>query len=79
MIRHVNQKNPEVSDAVLMILCNLTRDKNNANKVYEAFVDQTKVLESFIKLFCTEVEHDTCYNYVSYLLSNLCQLHEVRM
>lgn len=79
-IRHINPENPEVANAVLMLLCNLTREKNNANKVYDALVDQIKVLESFIKLFCTgDIKHGTCYDYVSYLLSNLCQLHEVRM
>jgi len=48
--------------------------------VYEAFGDQTTILESFMKLFITrDVEHETNYDYISYLLSNLCQLHEVRM
>lgn len=63
-----------------MLLCNLTREKNHANKVYEAFLDQNKTLESLMKLFVTrDVDNETNYDYISYLLSNLCQLHEVRM
>jgi hypothetical protein len=63
-----------------MLLCNLTREKNHANKLYEAFIDQTTTLKSLIKLFITrDIKHETNYDYVSYLLSNLCQLHEVRM
>lgn len=63
-----------------MLLCNLTREKNHANSVYEAFSDQTKTLESLIKLFMTrDVKNETNFDYISYLLSNLCQLHEVRM
>lgn len=63
-----------------MLLCNLTREKSHANKVYEAFMDQTKTLESLMKLFVTrDVDNETNYDYISYLLSNLCQLHEVRM
>jgi len=63
-----------------MLLCNLTRDKNHAIQVYEAFGDKIIILESFMKLFITrDVEHESNYSYISYLLSNLCQLHEVRM
>lgn len=63
-----------------MLLCNLTREKNHANTIYEAFLDQTATLNSLIKLFITrDVKHEKDYDYISYLLSNLCQLHEVRM
>ncbi|XP_026813105.1 protein HGH1 homolog [Rhopalosiphum maidis] len=80
IIRYIDQKTPEIANAVLMLLCNLTRDKKHANQVYEAFGDQITILESFMKLFITrDVEHETNYDYISYLLSNLCQLHEVRM
>lgn len=79
-IRYVDQKTPEIANAVLMLLCNLTREKSHANEVYEAFIDQTTTLESLIKLFITQnAEHERNYDYISYLLSNLCQLHEVRM
>jgi len=77
--RHINEQTPEVANAVLMLLCNLTREKNNATVVYEAFTDQTTTLESLIKLFTRNDEHERNYDYIAYLLSNLCQLHEVRM
>jgi len=76
-LRYVNEQTPEVANAVLMLLCNLTREKNHANTVYRAFVDQIVILESLIKLFARNDESN--YDYISYLLSNLCQLHEVRM
>lgn len=80
MVQHVNEKTPKIATAVLMLLCNLTREKCNANKVYEAFVNPTATLNLFIKLFSARnTQHDISFDYVSYLLSNLCQLHEVRM
>lgn len=80
MLRYVDEKTPEVAKAVLMLLCNLTREKNHANKLYDAFIDQTATLKSLIKLFITrDIKHENNYDYISYLLSNLCQLHEVRM
>ncbi|XP_060865155.1 protein HGH1 homolog [Metopolophium dirhodum] len=79
-IRYIDQKTPEIASSVLKLLCNLTREKNHAIQVYEAFGDQTTTLESLMKLFITrDVQHETNYDYISYLLSNLCQLHEVRM
>lgn len=77
--RYVNEQTSEVANAVLMLLCNLTREKNNAIVVYEAFTDQITVLETLIKLFTRNDEKERNYDYVAYLLSNLCQLHEVRM
>lgn len=80
MLVHVDEKTPEIANAVLMLLCNLTREKSNANKVYEMFVDPTATLGSFIKLFSArDTKHGTSFDYISYLLSNLCQLHEVRI
>ncbi|XP_015363177.1 PREDICTED: protein HGH1 homolog [Diuraphis noxia] len=80
IIQYIDQKTPEIASSVLKLLCNLTREKNHAIQVYEAFGDQTTALESFMKLFITrDAEHETNYDYISYLLSNLCQLHEVRM
>lgn len=80
ILRYIDEKTPEIAKAVLMLLCNLTREKNHANKVYEAFLDQTATLSLLIKLFTTQdVKHEKYYDYISYLLSNLCQLHEVRM
>lgn len=80
IVRYIDQKTPEIASSVLKLLCNLTREKNHAIQVYEAFGDQTTTLESFMKLFITrDVQHETNYDYISYLLSNLCQLHEVRM
>lgn len=80
MLLHINEKTPEIANAVLMLLCNLTREKNNANKVYDAFVNPSATLDLFIKLFSARnTQHDTNFDYISYLLSNLCQLHEVRM
>lgn len=65
---------------MLKFLCNLTREKSHAIKVYEAFLDQTSILETLVKLFTSrDDKHEGNYDYVSYLLSNLCQLHEVRM
>lgn len=79
-LRYVDRKTPEIANAVLMLLCNLTREKSFASEVYKAFIDQTMTLNSLIKLFIMQdVEHDRNYDYISYLLSNLCQLHEVRM
>lgn len=80
IIQYIDKKTPEVANAALMLLCNLTREKSHANKLYEAFEDQTLTLELLIKLFITrDVINEAHYNYISYLLSNLCQLHEVRM
>lgn len=63
-----------------MLLCNLTREKHHASKLYEAFVDQTATMNALLKLFITrDVENESNYDYISYLLSNLCQLHAVRM
>lgn len=63
-----------------MLLCNLTREKNHASKMYGEFDDQTLMLETLMKLFILrDAKYETNYNYISYLLSNLCQLHEVRM
>lgn len=63
-----------------MLLCNLTREKNHANNLYKSFVNQSLTLESLIKLFIArDKENEKNYNYISYLLSNLCQLHEIRM
>lgn len=80
IIQYINEKTPEIASSVLKLLCNLTREKNHAIQVYEAFEDQTTTLELLMKLFVTrDVQDETNYDYISYLLSNLCQLHEVRM
>lgn len=79
LIQYIDKKTPEIANVVLMLLCNLTREKNHAIKLYKAF-NQTLTLESLMKLFITrDTEYEKNYDYISYLLSNLCQLHEVRM
>ncbi|VVC36820.1 Protein HGH1 C-terminal,Armadillo-type fold,Armadillo-like helical,Protein HGH1 N-terminal [Cinara cedri] len=80
LLQYIDKETPEIANAVLMLLCNLTREKNHANKLYEAFLHNTLILESLMKLFITpDVKYEANYNYISYLLSNLCQLHEFRM
>lgn len=80
IIQYIDQKTPEIANVVLMLLCNLTREKNHANKLYETVINQTLTLQSLMKLFITQhTEHERNYDYISYLLSNLCQLHDVRM
>lgn len=79
-MQYVNQSTPDIANAVLMLLCNLTREKHHANTLFELLKDQTAALDSLLKLFITrDVENETNYDYISYLLSNLCQLHQVRM
>lgn len=79
-MQYVNQSTPDIANAVLMLLCNLTREKHHANTLFELLKDQTSTLDSLLKLFITrDVEYETNYDYISYLLSNLCQLHQVRM
>ncbi|XP_050441206.1 protein HGH1 homolog [Adelges cooleyi] len=80
MIKFISSETPEIANAVLMFLCNITREKAHATQVYEKFIDPVTTLESLMKIFNTrDVKKENNYDYISYLLSNLCQLHEVRI
>lgn len=76
----MNKKTPRLTSAVLMLLCNLTRDQNNTIKVYKGFTDPLAMFQLLLDLFnIQDRDSKNNYDYISYLISNLCQLHEVRM
>ncbi|XP_050520100.1 protein HGH1 homolog [Daktulosphaira vitifoliae] len=80
MIEYINKEASQVANAILMLLCNLTREKNYAYIIFQSFDEPFKTLELLMKLFIMrDLKEEKNYDYISYLLSNLCQLHDVRI
>lgn len=77
---YINATTPSLASAVIKLLCNVTRNQNNAIKVYKGFTDPLATFKSLLDLFNIQNQMIADnYDYISYLISNLCQLHEVRM
>lgn len=66
-----------VANEACMILANVSRNVENARKIYDSFDRPDRALETIIRLLLTK-QQNANLDYLASLLSNLSQLPEIR-
>lgn len=76
--RSVKEMRPTTADPASMVLCNLTIDKVNCDRVLSGLKNNGIDIGEIVEAMCKEPQMEVKLHYLGPLLSNLSQLAEVR-